>query len=110
MAVAFQSRTNALIVGRKCYERMGLAKTNLAFNYCVWYYISFKSLRGTTMKIFAWQRGLRGPTPVLFHQGIPVNGEGKVQDKNLLMTVPVPIDTEADLDQLAEQYPFPLAA
>lgn len=60
-------------------------------------------------KFFAWQRGLRGPAPVLFHQGLPINMEtGIPRTDDLLMIVPVPVDTEADLDKLAEQ--FPLAA
>ena len=64
------------------------------------------------MKIFAWQKGLRGPIPVLFHQGLPVSPEtGKVRDENLLATVKLPVDYEGlDLDQLEKMYPYREAA
>lgn len=58
-------------------------------------------------KIFAWQKGLRGPTPVLFHNGIPVAADtGLPRNENLLVTIPIPLDSPNDLDELARRYPL----
>lgn len=63
-------------------------------------------------KVFAWQWGSRGPTPVLFHQGIPVAPEtNKPRVENLLKIVPLSANlVDKSLDELAELFPYEQAA
>lgn len=90
-------------MGKNCCE------TNRGADRYIWYLIAIESLWGASMtvKTFAWQKGLRGPVPVLFHHGIPVCMEtNKPRDENIVDKFEIPNDPETDLDKLAIRYPL----
>lgn len=62
-------------------------------------------------KVFAWQRGLRGPTPVLFHYGIPVDcATGKARDEDIIHVVFLSPDDRRNLKMLERAFPLKQAA
>ena len=63
-------------------------------------------------KVFAWQWSLRGPTPVIFHDGIPLSADTGQPYDDILQTVPLPNPdmVRLGLDRLAAIYPLKDAA
>jgi hypothetical protein len=58
-------------------------------------------------KFFAWVKGGKGPTPVLFHHGLPTNGNGKVQNQGILKVKELHLSEYAlKLSELETKYPY----
>jgi hypothetical protein len=57
-------------------------------------------------KWFTWELGRKGPTPVLYHDGLPTDGNGKERLLNVLFKRKL-TDDEKDLTltELATKYP-----
>lgn len=52
---------------------------------------------------FAWERGVRGPTPVKFHAGIPASDAGRLLARHAITADQL----QLSFNQLAQRYPAP---
>lgn len=58
-------------------------------------------------KIFTWEIGRKGPVPVLYHDGLPTDGNGKEKLLNILFRRELTNEeNQLTLRELALKYPL----